>query len=351
MALPSSLPSPSPGGATTTTNSNNNNNNGHHQENEYASTPLVWWTLILPVYMGWRIWWANRMPILDCDEVYNSWEPLHFMLVGSGLQAWEYAQHYALQTYAYLLPLQAYWLPLLQFLPSTTSSFLCPCLHEVVVVGTPTKTTTTTTMTATVGGNETIHDKNSLALMVLLRATMAASMALAEVCFLEALANYNTHTSNESNVSNKTKSTKSSTTTVSSNNQSSSCSQNLALVTAWLMITSTGMSHALGALLPSTTLTIVWLWAAQAYLKRQFISFVMWAVLATLAIGWPFGVLLFVPLGVAFFEHQHRGTGGGKSGSRGGRGMSSILWLLCCAFGIAVIVQGIVSTIDYLYYD
>ena len=26
----------------------------------------------------------------DCDEVYNYWEPLHFLLYGSGMQTWEY---------------------------------------------------------------------------------------------------------------------------------------------------------------------------------------------------------------------------------------------------------------------
>ena len=25
----------------------------------------------------------------DCDEVFNYWEPLHFLLHGSGLQTWE----------------------------------------------------------------------------------------------------------------------------------------------------------------------------------------------------------------------------------------------------------------------
>ena len=26
----------------------------------------------------------------DCDEVYNYWEPLHFLLYGYGMQTWEY---------------------------------------------------------------------------------------------------------------------------------------------------------------------------------------------------------------------------------------------------------------------
>ena len=41
--------------------------------------------------------------ITDCDEVFNYWEPLHFMLYGGGLQTWEYASQYALRSYLYLL--------------------------------------------------------------------------------------------------------------------------------------------------------------------------------------------------------------------------------------------------------
>ena len=28
--------------------------------------------------------------IHDCDEVYNYWEPLHYLVHGSGMQTWEY---------------------------------------------------------------------------------------------------------------------------------------------------------------------------------------------------------------------------------------------------------------------
>eukprot|EP00611_Tribonema_gayanum_P026482 TRINITY_DN6317_c0_g1_i2.p1 TRINITY_DN6317_c0_g1~~TRINITY_DN6317_c0_g1_i2.p1 ORF type:complete len:649 (-),score=169.20 TRINITY_DN6317_c0_g1_i2:49-1899(-) len=40
----------------------------------------------------------------DCDEVYNYWEPLHYLVHGSGMQTWEYAPQFALRSYAYLLP-------------------------------------------------------------------------------------------------------------------------------------------------------------------------------------------------------------------------------------------------------
>jgi len=46
---------------------------------------------------------AGWCPILDCDEVFNYWEPLHFLVHGQGLQTWEYARPYALRSYLYLL--------------------------------------------------------------------------------------------------------------------------------------------------------------------------------------------------------------------------------------------------------
>lgn len=39
----------------------------------------------------------------DCDEVYNFWEPLHFLLHGYGLQTWENSPQFALRSYLYLL--------------------------------------------------------------------------------------------------------------------------------------------------------------------------------------------------------------------------------------------------------
>lgn len=41
--------------------------------------------------------------IHDCDEVFNYWEPLHYLLYGYGMQTWEYSQQYALRSYLYLL--------------------------------------------------------------------------------------------------------------------------------------------------------------------------------------------------------------------------------------------------------
>ena len=40
--------------------------------------------------------------IWDCDETYNYWEPLHFILYKTGFQTWEYSPEYSLRSYLYL---------------------------------------------------------------------------------------------------------------------------------------------------------------------------------------------------------------------------------------------------------
>lgn len=39
----------------------------------------------------------------DCDEVFNYWEPLHYVLYGHGLQTWEYSAQFALRSWLYVL--------------------------------------------------------------------------------------------------------------------------------------------------------------------------------------------------------------------------------------------------------
>lgn len=42
-------------------------------------------------------------PIQDCDEVFNYWEPTHYIAHGSGLQTWEYSPEYAIRSWLYAL--------------------------------------------------------------------------------------------------------------------------------------------------------------------------------------------------------------------------------------------------------
>lgn len=38
----------------------------------------------------------------DCDETFNFWEPLHYLVHGTGLQTWEHSPEFALRSYLYL---------------------------------------------------------------------------------------------------------------------------------------------------------------------------------------------------------------------------------------------------------
>lgn len=41
--------------------------------------------------------------IADCDETFNYWEPIHYLVFDQGLQTWEYSPPFALRSYTYLL--------------------------------------------------------------------------------------------------------------------------------------------------------------------------------------------------------------------------------------------------------
>ncbi|OQO04067.1 hypothetical protein B0A48_10710 [Cryoendolithus antarcticus] len=44
---------------------------------------------------------AFYQPIQDCDEVFNYWEPTHYLNHGHGFQTWEYSPVYAIRSWAY----------------------------------------------------------------------------------------------------------------------------------------------------------------------------------------------------------------------------------------------------------
>ncbi|KAL5731184.1 dextrin dextranase [Ranunculus cassubicifolius] len=46
---------------------------------------------------------ATSNIIHDCDEVFNYWEPLHYLLYKSGFQTWEYSSQFALRSYLYII--------------------------------------------------------------------------------------------------------------------------------------------------------------------------------------------------------------------------------------------------------
>ncbi|WPH00086.1 alpha-1,2-mannosyltransferase alg9 [Acrodontium crateriforme] len=44
---------------------------------------------------------AVLSPIQDCDEVFNYWEPTHYLTHGHGFQTWEYSPDFAIRSWAY----------------------------------------------------------------------------------------------------------------------------------------------------------------------------------------------------------------------------------------------------------
>ncbi|KAJ3333161.1 mannosyltransferase [Blyttiomyces sp. JEL0837] len=48
-----------------------------------------------------RLLAATLSNISDCDEVFNYWEPTHFLHYGYGLQTWEYSPVYAIRSWTY----------------------------------------------------------------------------------------------------------------------------------------------------------------------------------------------------------------------------------------------------------
>ncbi|KAF8430205.1 Alg9-like mannosyltransferase family-domain-containing protein [Tirmania nivea] len=49
-----------------------------------------------------RLLSARYATIPDCDEVFNYWEPTHYLAHNNGLQTWEYSPGYALRSWAYV---------------------------------------------------------------------------------------------------------------------------------------------------------------------------------------------------------------------------------------------------------
>lgn len=58
--------------------------------------------VVFSIALGIRLVCVTYSIIPDCDEVFNYWEPLHFLTHGFGLQTWEYSPEYAIRSWAYV---------------------------------------------------------------------------------------------------------------------------------------------------------------------------------------------------------------------------------------------------------
>jgi alpha-1,2-mannosyltransferase len=244
--------------------------------------------VIVPLYCCYRIYVAPFMPIMDCDEVYNYWEPLHFMLFGSGHQTWEYHTAYALRTYAYLVPLQLMAQYIYQ--PLISSNFL-----SLIVSETP------------------LDQKAQL--FVLLRQSIAGMTAFVELFWLYALHRYYVGQQPNGTISNAT----------------------VPIATAVLLLTCTGMNHAAGALLPSATWMALWCLCGACFLRQCHALFILFAITGTLATGWPFGCVCVIPMSIHVLYKECVVK-------------RKVAAFLVTVLAMTVLVQGIVLAVDYHYY-
>ena len=70
--------------------------------------------------------------VWDCDETYNYWEPLHFILFGGGFQTWEYSPIYSLRSYAYIFMHAAPLYPLVHFFEKITLFYVLRFVFALV---------------------------------------------------------------------------------------------------------------------------------------------------------------------------------------------------------------------------
>ena len=65
---------------------------------------MPWWldTRAFVALLAIRLFAASTAPIMDCDETFNYWDPLHYVLHGTGMQTWEYSPQYALRSWVYV---------------------------------------------------------------------------------------------------------------------------------------------------------------------------------------------------------------------------------------------------------
>lgn len=275
---------------------------------------------MLPLHVAYRIYIANRMPIMDCDETFNYWEVLHFLLFrDKSFQTWEYANEFALRTYAYLTPLLGIGRMYLRILQSgILPSWLWPLLTE----------------------QELDPSRSSkIALFFLLRITLGATMAYAEVSFCRAIVEqgYTADAGMESRkeMSRRDKNNGETSFAATGTQYTSLWFTLVGWVTECLLLSSAGMAHSAAALLPSSTLMGLWMLAAAAFLRKQNGRFCILAITATLSIGWPFGVLVFVPLGAAVLVREQK---------------QIMAFIFLRIVPISIVVQGLVVLVDYHHY-
>jgi len=334
-----------------------------------SSPSLVFISLAL-LHIAIRVQIANQSPIMDCDEVYNYWEPLHYLVYGSGMQTWEYASEYGLRTYAYLMipmiPLTymlQYWIRLLR--PAAAQTIL-----RIVTRGQGYGYSLWTTQLQELllllqqQSHGVLH---KVLLFRFLRCSLALLTSLVEIFFCYQLYNFYTKTIIRH-----------------------SSFPNIALWTWILLLSSSGMFHASSAFLPSSTVMNYLLlsmsyqisflqsfcqledhknrnqqneermdpttfYTLQTKCRKHIRYAILWGLVAVLGTGWPFCAILFIPLGFISIAVVYRlgsmsNSFSSSSTSSSLSSLVSVIHLLLVTCFDALLIQVIVSCIDYKYY-
>ncbi|XP_076435591.1 alpha-1,2-mannosyltransferase ALG9-like [Babylonia areolata] len=171
--------------------------------------------------------------ITDCDEVFNYWEPAHYLLYGYGFQTWEYSPVYAIRSYAYIL---LHALPLKVF--------------------------------------QTVITDNKILVFYLLRCVLGVVCAGCEVYLYRAVKLY--------------------------------VGSNIARLTLWFLLLSTGLFISSTAFLPSSFSMLLTMVATAAWLSCRQQGIAILAVAASAIIGWPFAAALGLPIAADILFRQKR---------------------------------------------
>ncbi len=231
--------------------------------------------------VGVRVAGALLSPIADCDETFNYWEPVHYLVYGTGMQTWEYAPAYTLRSYAYLLPHAA-----------------VGKLLDVVL--------------QLIQGH--VPDKRLV--FYGLRVLLGLVSAACEATFVDGVTRR--------------------------------LGPRPGLLTFALLLTSAGVFQASPALLPSSAAANLVMVTTANWLTHRNWWATFFAVLAVLALGWPFVALLFVPLAAhVLYDCVYVSAGAGPvpQWRRGG------LRVLGYGVGAVALVLPVVLAIDAFFYQ
>ncbi|GMH51545.1 hypothetical protein TrST_g314 [Triparma strigata] len=203
---------------------------------------------LLIIILSYRTSTLPSNLLTDCDEVYNYYEPLHFVLYGYGLQTWEYAEEYALRTYAYLMPAAG--------VVKAVTVVLQPLVKLSILPA---------------------HLLSKPSLFNLVRLFLSWSAGYAEWRFVLSAYHHIDPT--------------------------------VGLLTFLFLTPSAGMFHAAPAFLPSSVALTLTMLSSSLHLSSEYIGAIFYGMFAVVCLGWPFVAVLYIPLGLhslyASYNNRH----------------------------------------------